>query len=202
MVQLFSRLMKIYTMKKIILLLSVAAPLISLAQNNYVLDKNHSKLGFSALHMEISHVEGRFKNFDATLVSSKEDFSDAVIGMTADVKSIDTDVEMRDNDLRSPNWFDADQYPKLIFKSTSFQKTDDKNYKLTGVLTIHGITKPISLDVVYNGKHLNAMSKKNSVGFTITGKLKRSDFELGTKTPNTVVEDVIDLIANAEFIVN
>lgn len=189
-------------MKSIMTLIAlVAFSSVVSGQKSYTLDKNHTRIGFIATHMKISDVDGRFKSFDASLKSSKDDFTDAVIDMTADVKSIDTDIEMRDNDLRSKDWFDAEKYPKIIFKSTEFKKTDGKNYKLYGNITIRNITKPIVLDVVYNGKQMNPMSKKNSIGFTITGMLKRSDFEVGKNSSASVtVEDEIKLLCNVEFI--
>lgn len=187
-------------MKKIFFTAMFAASLAGVAQTTYTVDKNHTKIGFIAKHFGISEVDGKFNNADASLKSSKEDFSDAVIEMTADVKSIDTDVEMRDNDLRSENWLDAEKYPKITFKSTSFKKVSDKNYKLAGNITIKGVTKPIVFDVVYNGKHMNPMSKKNSVGFTITGKLNKNDFGVGKDSP--AVGDEIQLRANTEFIIN
>lgn len=190
-------------MKKLFITIIVfTITLITDAQNIYTLDKNHTKVGFSATHFGISHVEGRFKNITATLKAKKEDFTDAVIEMTADVKSIDTDIEMRDNDLRSEKWFDVEKYPTLTFKSTSFKKVSGKNYKLEGILTIHGISKQISLDVVYNGKALNPITKKSSVGFTITGKLNRNDFLVGTGAGNSVVSNEIELKSNAEFIID
>ncbi len=168
----------------------------------YEMDKNHSKLAFSATHFGISHVEGNFKKFDVTLKSSKEDFSDAVIEMNVDVKSIDTDVEMRDNDLRSNNWFDVEKYSSITFKSTSFKKTTGNNYILSGNITIHGITKPITFNVLYNGKMVNPMSKKQAVGFTVTGKLNRKDFEVGMGPSSVAVGDEIELRSNVEFILN
>lgn len=175
--------------------------LISQAQT-YTVDKNHTRVGFSATHFGISHVDGRFKDVSVTMTSKKEDFTDAMIEMTANVASIDTDNEMRDNDLRSNNWFDANKYPTLTFKSTSFKKTDDKTYQLSGNMTIRGITKPIVLDVVYNGKSMNPMSKKNSVGFTITGKLNRKDYQVGGGPADPVVGDEIELRANTELIID
>ena len=168
----------------------------------YTMDKNHSRLSFTATHFGISHVEGNFKVFDATLNAGKEDFSDAVIQMTANVRSIDTDVEMRDNDLRGDSWFDVEKYPLLTFKSTAFKKVTDHNYKLEGTITIHGITKPIVFDVVYNGKVLNPMSKKYAVGFTVTGKLDRKDFNLGTSAFDEVVGNEIELRSDVEFIMS
>ncbi len=190
-------------MKKIIIAnLLCVITLITHAQTNYTLDKNHTRVGFSATHFGISHVEGRFKNVTITLKAKKDDFTDAIIEMTADVKSIDTDIEMRDNDLKSDKWFDADKYPAIVFKSTSFKKINEKNYKLEGSITMHGVTKPISLDVVFNGKGINPMSKKSSIGFTITGKLNRQDFLVGTGGGNSVVSDEIELRSNVEFIID
>lgn len=191
-------------MKKIIMLVSALVfTTIAFAQNTYKLDKNHARLSFSVKHMGISFVDGNFKTFDATVVSSKKDYSDAKIELTADIKSINTEVEMRDNDLRSPGWFDADKYPTLTFKSTAFKKVSkSKNhFKLSGDITLHGVTKPITFDVVYNGTVQNPFSKKYSVGFTITGKLNRSDFGIGNETIPTV-GNVIALKSNVEFVVN
>jgi len=150
--------------------------------------------------MGISNVEGIFNTFNSTLVSSKEDFSDAQIEMTADVNSINTEVEMRDKDLRD-NWFETAKFPTLSFKSTSFIKVSGNKYKLDGNITLHGITKPITFDVVYNGKAQSPFSKKYSYGFTITGKLSRNDFGIGKEKVPTV-SDEIELKSNVEFVVN
>ncbi len=170
------------------------------AQVTYSFDKLHASLSFNASHLGISYVEGIFKIFSATLVSSKEDFTDAQIEMRADVKSISTEVELRDNDLRR-NWFEADKYPEINFKSTSFRKVDPRNYRLTGNITIHGVTKPFTFDVIYNGKAQNPYSKKYSHGFTVTGKLDRSDFGIGKEAIPTVGFK-IGLKSNIEFVIN
>ena len=188
-------------MKKIVLMLAaLLLAMLANSQNTYTMDKNHSRLVFSVMHFGISHVEGNFKNFESSFKSSKDDFSDAVVEMTADVASIDTDVEMRDKDLKSEKWFDAEKYPKITFKSKSFKKISDKKYKLEGDITIKGITKPITFDVDYNGKAQNPMSKKNSVGFTVNGKLNRKDFNVGTGPSAGAVGDDVDVKANVEFI--
>ena len=190
-------------MKKIfVTIATVLVTLLANAQSIYTLDKNHTKVEFIATHFEISHVEGRFKNVTIALNSQKEDFTDAVVEVIIDVKSLDTDIEMRDKDLKSANFFDADKYPTITFKSISFKKTTDKHYKLEGNITIHGITKPIYLDVTYNGKALNPMSKKYSFGFTITGKLDRKDFSIGSGATTSFISNEIELISNAEFVVD
>jgi polyisoprenoid-binding protein YceI len=189
-------------MKKTIMIVStIVFTTFAFAQNTYKLDKNHARLSFSVKHMGISFVDGNFKTFDATVVSSKKDYSDAKIELTADIKSINTEVEMRDNDLRSPNWFDAEKYPTLTFKSTAFKKASESQFKLIGDITIHGVTKPISFDVVYNGMIQNPFSKKYTCGFTITGKLNRSDFGIGNESIPTVGKEV-ELKSNVEFVVN
>ena len=166
-------------------------------QTAWTADKNHTQLHFSAMHFGIAHIEGVFHKFEVSMKCEKEDFSDAQIEMTADVKSIDTQVEMRDNDLRSPRWFDAEKFPTLVFKSTSFTKIKNNKYKLKGNITIHGVSKPIEFDVTFNGWSVT-MTKKQTAGFTVTGKLKRSDFNLG-KNPIPDVSDEIEVWANAEI---
>src|SRR5205085_2080684 len=114
-------------MKKIFLSIAFATvALTSFAQTTWTVDKAHSKLGFTITHMMLAEVEGWFKTFDAKITSSKDDFSDAVIELTADVNSVNTDNERRDNHLRSADFFDAAKYPTLSFKSKSFQKVEGK----------------------------------------------------------------------------
>lgn len=189
-------------MKKLLFTIAVITITLITQAQTYTLDKNHTRVGFSVTHFGISQVEGRFKDVNVIMTSKKEDMSDAVIEMKAEVNSIDTDNDMRDKDLKSENWFDAEKYTTLSFKSTSFKKTSDKTYQLIGNITIRGVTKPITLNVVYNGKAMNPNSKKNSVGFTVTGNLNRRDFSVGSGAASTVVGDDIDLKSNVEFVVD
>ena len=188
-------------MKKITLF--TAAVMISMATfaQSWSLDKAHAKLGFTITHLMVSEVEGTFKNFDITLNATKDDFSDATISLTADVNSINTDNEKRDGHLKSPDFFDAAKYPTLTFKSKSFKKVKDNMYKVTGDLTMHGVTKSVELDAVAR-MGTNPMSKKTVAGFKISGTLKRSDFAIGASMPTAVVSEEVALIANAEFAKN
>jgi polyisoprenoid-binding protein YceI len=179
------------------ILFSIAA----IAQKTFTQDKYHSRVTFSATHFGISHVEGVFKNFDATLEATKDDLTDAVITLSIDVSSINTEVAFRDNDLKSANYFDTAKYPVITFKSTSFKKLSGKNYKLAGNITIHGVTKPIVFDAVYNGEAVTAM-KKPTKGFTITGTIHRLDFGVGGPALTSGVSDEIDVRSNVEFTVN
>src|SRR5436190_2888670 len=174
---------------------------VSFAQKTYTLDKNHARVGFSASHFGISNIEGNFKIFDATLDVKKDDLSDAVFTFTADVNSLNTDVQMRDDDLRSPRFFDVAKFPTITFKSTSFKKIKDKKYKMKGMITIHGYTRNIEFDVLFNGMAVTA-TKKPTAGFTITGKLNRLDFGVGGPVVENGVGNEILLRSNVEFTVS
>jgi len=106
----------------------------------------------------------------------------------------------RDTHLKSPDFFDAAKFPTLTFKSTSFKKVEGKKYKATGDLTMHGVTKPVTLDVTMNGPVTNESprGKQTKVGFKIGGMIKRSDFGVGGSS-TAVVSDEIEVKANAEF---
>jgi polyisoprenoid-binding protein YceI len=147
----------------------------------------------------VSSVEGNFKSFDAKITSSKADFSDAVIELTADVASIDTDSEKRDEHLKSADYFDVAKFPTLAFKSTSFKKVSEKKYKLVGNLTLHGVTKSVELDATLNGTAVHPYTKKTIAGFKVTGVIKRSDFGISPGTPTSALSDEVELNANAEF---
>ena len=162
-------------------------------------DKMHSKLKFSVTHHLLSDVDGLFKNFDVTITAKMPNFSDAVFELSADAASINTEVEMRDNDLKSANFFDVATYPKITFKSTSIKPDGQNKYKLTGNLTMHGVTKAVTMDLWYRGTKENPNSKKNDAGFKLRGTLKRSDFNIGSKTPTVLVSDEVEIEADGEF---
>lgn len=191
-------------MKKITLLFAVAATALfafkSAEQTTWEADKAHSKLGFEVTHLMVSDVEGSFKNFSATVTSAKEDFSDAVVDLSADVASINTDNDQRDAHLKGPEFFDAAKFPTLTFKSTSVKKVSGNKYKVAGNLSFHGVTRPVVLDAVLRGVTVNPMSKKPVAGFKVTGTIKRSDFNFGSKFPNAMLSDEVTLNANTEFV--
>src|SRR5450631_4190247 len=164
------------------------------------LDKAHSQLNWGITHNSINTIEGGFKSFSATITSSKDDMSDAVVELTADINSINSVVEPRDNHLKTHDFFDAATYPTLTFKSTSLKKVDDENYVMTGDLTLHGVTKSITLNVIFNGTYTNTVNKKISAGFHISGIIKRADFGIGSEFPANLLGDDVSLDANTEFI--
>ncbi len=188
-------------MKKVTLFAALLLVSVGAFAQNWTLDKAHSKLAFTVTHMSISEVDGLFRNFDVTMTSAKEDYTDAQITLTADVKGISTNQEMRDGHLQGEDWFDAAKYPTLTFKSTGIQRVAGSKYKLMGNLTLRGVTKPVTLDAVITPTITNPQSKKVLAGFKVTGQVKRSDFSVG-KAPAAVVGEDIDLRASGELVKN
>lgn len=161
-------------------------------------DQAHSNISFTVLHFGITDIEGSFKKLDAKFTSSKEDFTDAVFEFTTEVNSITTNDEQRDGHLKSPDFFDAAKFATITFKSKSVKRIEGKNYKITGELTMHGITQPIEWNAVIL-KGINLRSKKEIVGVKVTGTLNRSAFGIGTSVPAAMVSDEITIKGSAEF---
>ena len=162
-------------------------------------DKAHSQLKFDITHLGVSTVSGAFTDFDATINATKPDFSDATFTLTAKTASINTGVEKRNEHLKSADFFDAAANPEITFKSTSFKKVSESKYQLTGNLTMHGITKPVSLDFIYRGTVTNPMNKKAVAGFRATGTIKRSDFAIGPKFEAPMLSEEVVITADGEF---
>ncbi|MBL7851081.1 MAG: YceI family protein [Cyclobacteriaceae bacterium] len=184
-------------MKKNLLFSLLFLTALGAGAQDWTVDKSHAKLGFSITHLMISDVEGSFRTYEAKITSSKDDYSDAVFEISADIAGIDTDSEGRDKDLQSEKYFDAAKFPKLTFKSTSFTKVEGNKYKLVGDLTMKGITKPVELQVIINGP-IDRRGKK-VIGLKATGTFKRTDFNVGGPGGNMISEEV-NLIANGEFV--
>jgi polyisoprenoid-binding protein YceI len=169
----------------------------------WAIDPMHSEVQFKVKHLVISTVSGFFKSFEGSVETENEDFQDAHIEFSIDINSVDTNQTQRDEDLKSPAFFDAAKYPHIKFKSTSFKKTGDDEYELKGDLTIKGITKPVTLNVEYGGSATDFYGNTKA-GFEVTGKVNRKEFGLTwdavTETGSIVVGDDIKLIINAQFI--
>ncbi len=166
------------------------------------IDAAHSEVNFKVKHMVVSTVTGRFDTFNASVESELEDFSDARITFDADVATIDTKNEQRDGHLKSADFFDAGKYPKISFVSASVKKLSDHELQVAGNLTLRGVTKPVTLDVIYNGM-VDGFSGARIAGFEIRTKLNRFDFGLQwnalTEAGGVVVSNEVRIEILAEF---
>ena len=178
------------------LILSVGA----FAQTTWKADPFHSKLGFTVTHLGIADVPGHFDTYDVTITASKDDFSDAVVELTAQTASINTRVEPRDKHLKSADFFDVEKHPTMRFKSTSIKRSGKNSYKLSGDLTLRGITKPVTVEMLYRGTTANPNANGAPVaGIQITGTIKRSDFGLGEGFPAPLISNEVKIKADGEF---
>jgi len=146
-----------------------------MATTKWVLDSTHSELGFKIKHLMITNVSGSIKNFTGEVETEGTDFSTAKINLTADMSSISTNNEQRDAHLRNSDFFEVEKHPELTFKSTRVEKTDSDEFALYGELTIKGITKPVKLNVEYNGVTKDPWGGERA-GFVISGKINRGDW--------------------------
>ena len=166
------------------------------------IDQTHSEVKFKVKHLVISTVTGHFNDFSARIEGEKDDFTDAAISFEASIDSIDTKNAQRDGHLKSPDFFDASNHPRLSFESSLVRKINDSEYKVTGDLTIRGIKKPVTLDVNYNGA-VKGFGGVDVIAFEITGKINRHDFGLSwnalTEAGGVVVSDEVKLEIFAEF---
>mgnify|MGYP001070521801 CR=1 FL=1 len=177
------------------LLLSVA----SFGQKTWQSDKAHSKLTFSITHLGISDVLGMFTDFDVTINASSDDFSDAVFELSTRTASINTAVDRRDTHLKSADFFDVEKFPAMTFKSSAIKKISQDKYQLTGDLTLHGVTHPVTMDLWYRGTLSGPTVQNPTAGFQLTGTLKRSDFGIGPKFTEPMLSDEVKIRADGEF---
>lgn len=157
---------------------SVLATAGTIAQTSWAVDPVHSNVKFAVTHLVISEVEGNFKVFSGILRSSNgADFSKAEVDFTVDATSVNTENEMRDNHLRSEDFFNAQKFPAMRFKSTSWKKIDETNYLLEGDLTIRDITKHVLFTVTYGGTMTDGYGNIKA-GFKASTVINRFDYGL------------------------
>lgn len=166
------------------------------------IDVAHSEVGFKVKHLVISTVSGKFSSFEGKIESDKQDFSDAKIEFSAAIDSIHTGNEQRDGHLKSADFFDAVNHPNLTFASTAVEVKGEE-FKVTGDLTLRGVTKPVTLVAEFGGVQ-NDMYGRTVAGFEITGKINRQDFGLKwsavTEAGGVVVSDEVKLVINVELV--
>ncbi len=154
----------------------MTAPTSTSATTTWKLDPTHTTIEFSAKHMMFTTVKGRFAEFEGTVIASEQPLSASSVDVTIKAASIDTRTEQRDQHLRSADFLDVEQFPEVTFRSTKLEGTKEQ-FKLTGDLTIRGTTKPITLDVTYEGAGKDPWGGQR-IGFSATGKIDRREFGL------------------------
>ncbi len=165
-------------------------------------DPMHSEVQFKVKHLVISTVTGSFGSFTATLDSNGLDFNGATATFEADIDSISTNLTDRDNHLKSADFFDAANFPKLIYKANHFKALGGDSFEVEGEMTLRGVTKPLTLKANYGG-NMTDFYGNDKIGFELEGKLNRQDFGLTwsavTEAGGIVVSDEVRLILNLQF---
>ena len=174
-----------------------------MSKTQWTIDPTHSEVQFKVKHLVISTVTGYFREFEGALHAEGENFDGAAAEFSANIDSIDTNVADRDAHLKSDDFFNAENYPKLTFKNGVLQKKDNSNFELTGDLTIRDNTKKISLQAELGGTMVDGYGQ-HKAGFEITGKISRKEFGLKwdqvTEAGGVVVGDEVRLILNVQFV--
>jgi len=170
-------------------------------KTKWAIDPKHSEVQFKVKHLMISNVSGTFKLFNGDVQSEGEDFNNAKIHFEIDTNSVDTNLEERDNHLKSPLFLDAQKYPNITFDGLLQKKAD--NYQLVGDVTIHGVKKSITMEVEHTGTGKGRFGDTRS-GFEVNGKINRKDFELNasilTETGSMVVGEEVKLHFDIQLI--
>lgn len=162
-----------------------------LAADSYAIDPTHAWVGFKTNHAGWSNAHGIFKTVSGSISFDKDDVTKSSVEITLDAGSIDSNDAKRDEHLKSPDFFNAAEFPQITFKSTAIEKTGDKTAKVTGDLTIVGTTKPVTLDVTFNAEApLPWDASVVKTGFSATGKFSGPDFGLAKMTEFGLGPDV------------
>jgi polyisoprenoid-binding protein YceI len=181
-------------------ILALAAPLALAQTSTWTSDPVHSEIDFSIKHGGVSNVHGRFGKVAATVVYNEADVTKSTVKATIDPATVNTGETARDNHLKSDAFFDVARIPLATFTSTSVTRSGS-NLKVTGNLTLHGITKPVVLDVEGPSTPVeNSMDHKTHSGFTATTSISRTAFSIGTSFPTLLVGDEAKLTIEVEII--
>jgi polyisoprenoid-binding protein YceI len=167
------------------------------------LDPTHSSVEFAVKHLMIATVKGTFTGLDATLTTDEAHPESPSLRVTVDVNTISTHQEQRDNHLRSADFFDVAKYPSIVFEAKSIKGDILGEFELTGDLTMHGVTKPITLDVSFEGRAKDPWGNAR-LGYTASGKLRRSDYGLNwnqaLETGGMLVSDEVKISVDVQFV--
>ena len=173
-----------------------------MATTKWAIDPTHSEIGFKVKHMMFTNVSGQFDNYEGSITTVNDTFENANIEFSGDINSVNTGNADRDTHLKSADFFDGENHPKLTFKSTSFKKIDDNNYELTGDLNIRGISKSVKFPVEFSGMMTDPWGN-TKVGLNISGKINRKDWGLNwnaaLETGGVLVSEEVRLDIELQF---
>lgn len=168
------------------------------APEKYIYDPLHTQILFSVNHLGYSNSTGKFNKFSGGFTFDQEKPETSQAEITIDVNSIDMDSDAWEKHLKSPDFFNTEKFPTITFKSTKVVKTGEKTADMTGDMTLLGVTKPVTLNVTFNKAATFPMNKNYVAGFSLSGKLKRSDFGMTGSLP--MVGDDVTLSIQVEGI--
>lgn len=163
--------------KSSIVLVLIAVLTVSSYAQHWELDKAHSNIGFSVKHLVISKIKGKFDDYSGHVMFDGKNPENGSVEITIQMTSVNTDNQKRDNHLKSSDFFEADKYPTMTFKSKKITKTGDNKYEIAGDLTIKDVTKEVTLDTEFNGALTGPMGKTRA-GFAAYTKINRQDFHV------------------------
>jgi len=172
--------------------LALAAPLAMGQTTTWVTDQAHSEVNFSVRHLSLTSVHGRFGKVNGTIQLNQADVSKSSVQVTIDVTTVDTGEPARDTHLKTADFFDVAQFPTATFTSTSVAKSAN-GLTVTGNLTLHGVTKPVTLAVEGPEGPVTGLDKKPHIGYSATTTISRTAFGIGPKFPDAVVSDAVKL---------
>lgn len=168
------------------------------------LDTAHSEIQFAVRHLMISKVRGQFETFSGTINLDEATPSNSTIAVEIQVNSVNTRNEQRDQHLKSADFFDAESYPQITFANSKVEQTDEKHARVTGGLTIKGITKDVVLDVTYEGQQTNPFTGQATAGFNATTTINRKDWGIEwnqtLETGGIMVGDEIEINIEVELV--
>jgi polyisoprenoid-binding protein YceI len=180
-------------------ILALAAPFALAQTSTWVSDPNHSEVDFTITHMSVSKVHGRFGEVKATIVYNEADVTKSTVTATIGVETVDTGVDQRNTHLKSPDFFDVASMPTATFTSTSVAKNGN-NLAVTGNLTLHGVTKPVVLNVEGPTSAVADPKGRMHAGFSATTKLDRTEFNIGPKFAAAMLGDEVALNIELEVV--
>jgi polyisoprenoid-binding protein YceI len=184
------------------LLLMAAAPPVTqdpakVPAGTYTIEPNHTQVLFSVNHMGFSFFAGNFSGASGTAVLSAKKPAAMSVSVSVPVASVSTTSAKLTEELKEADWLDAAKYPTMVFRSTKVTETGPGTADIDGTLTLHGVTKPLTLHATFVGAGVNILDKKETAGFSLTGSLKRSDYGVTKYVP--LISDMVTLTINAAF---